>query len=165
MPPTLTSGSDGEAARQASATVPVRLTGRGWRRRPRGPTPAGRGRAGQPGDEEPDDAGVGVLPAPASATLGRDLRVTRADPDQESRRTTAGRARRGYRPFGGQTRPFATRPLSRGLRGAAVSEDVQADDVDLAAGIAEERPEANEDPGVGVFARGAGLVPVGVGYD
>src|SRR5450830_1462270 len=54
---------------------------------------------------------------------------------------------------------------SRDLGGAAVAEDVDADDVDLTSRITEERAEADEDPGVGVFASGAGLVPVGVGDD
>ena len=51
------------------------------------------------------------------------------------------------------------------LGDSAVSEDVDADDVDLTSRITEERAEADEDPGVGVFASGAGLVPVGVGDD
>src|SRR5450756_2592607 len=53
----------------------------------------------------------------------------------------------------------------RDLGGAAVAEDVDADDVDLTSRITEERAEADEDPGVWVFACGAGLVPVGVGDD
>ena len=51
------------------------------------------------------------------------------------------------------------------LRGAAVAEDVDADDVDLASRITEERSEAADDAGVGVLPGGAGLVPVRVRHD
>src|SRR5665648_271997 len=40
---------------------------------------------------------------------------------------------------------------------------MEADDVDLAARVAEERAEPGQDPRVRAFAGGAGLVPVGVG--
>jgi hypothetical protein len=42
-----------------------------------------------------------------------------------------------------------------------IAEDVEADDVDLAAWVAEERAQVEEDVGVRVFARRAGFVLAG----
>jgi len=59
-------------------------------------------------------------------------------------------------------RPGVSAGAGQRSDGPAVAEDMEADDVDLASGIAEERSQAKQDPGVGVLACSAGLVPVGV---